>query len=91
MDFAAILLTAIAILIASVDGIMWKLQPNAQKCLKEELQSNVLVTGDYEVQDAPGQKVDYVVSLNWFYFYEVLLLFYSLILNSLFCISGKGL
>lgn len=61
MDFTAVLLTAIAVLIVSVEGIMWNLLPNAHKCLKEELQSNVLVTGDYEVQDAPGQKVDYVV------------------------------
>jgi hypothetical protein len=61
MDFRAQIVTVIAVLIINVDGIMWKLQPNAQKCLKEELQSDVLVTGDYEVQDAPGQKVDYVV------------------------------
>uniref|UniRef100_A0A6M2DXE7 Putative emp24/gp25l/p24 family of membrane trafficking n=1 Tax=Xenopsylla cheopis TaxID=163159 RepID=A0A6M2DXE7_XENCH len=47
--------------ILRVDGIMWKLKPNTQKCLREELQSNVLVTGDYEVSEAPGQKVDYVV------------------------------
>jgi hypothetical protein len=61
MSITALVLTVVALLIVSADGIMWKLQPNAQKCLKEELQSNVLVTGDYEVQDAPGQKVDYVV------------------------------
>lgn len=61
MSITALVFTVITLLIVSVDGIMWKLQPNSQKCLKEELQSNVLVTGDYEVQDAPGQKVDYVV------------------------------
>jgi len=61
MSITTLVLTVIALLIVSVDGIMWKLQPNSQKCLKEELQSDVLVTGDYEVQDAPGQKVDYVV------------------------------
>lgn len=61
MSIRTLVFTVIALLIVSVDGIMWKLQPNAQKCLKEELQSNVLITGDYEVQDAPGQKVDYVV------------------------------
>jgi len=61
MSITALLFTVIALVTVSVDGIMWKLQPNAQKCLKEELQSDVLVTGDYEVQDAPGQKVDYVV------------------------------
>jgi len=61
MSITTLVFTLIALVIVSVDGIMWKLQPNAQKCLKEELQSDVLVTGDYEVQDAPGQKVDYVV------------------------------
>jgi hypothetical protein len=61
MDFTAIVTVVIAFFVVNVDGIMWKLQPNVQKCLKEELQSDVLVTGDYEVQDAPGQKVDYVV------------------------------
>lgn len=61
MEFTALVVAVFAILIVNVDGIMWKLQPNAQKCLKEELQSNVLVTGDYEIQEAPGQKVDYVV------------------------------
>jgi hypothetical protein len=63
MDFTAVFVMVIAVLIVNVEGIMWKLQPNAQKCLKEELQSNVLVTGDFEVQDAPGQKVDYVVCI----------------------------
>jgi hypothetical protein len=61
MSITTLVFTVITLLIVSVDGIMWRLQPNAQKCLKEELQSNVLVAGDYEVQDAPGQKVDYVV------------------------------
>jgi hypothetical protein len=61
MDFTALVVVVISVFVFNVDGIMWKLQPNVQKCLKEELQSDVLVTGDYEVQDAPGQKVDYVV------------------------------
>jgi hypothetical protein len=67
MSITTLVFTLIALLIVSVDGIMWKLQPNAQKCLKEELQSDVLVTGDYEVQDAPGQKVDYVVCTVYIY------------------------
>jgi len=40
---------------------MWTLQPNTQKCLKEELQGNVPVVGEFEVSEAMGQKVDYVV------------------------------
>lgn len=42
-------------------GIMWYLEPNTQKCLKEELHQNDLVTGEYEVSQAPGQKVHYIV------------------------------
>lgn len=61
MDFTTLVVVIISVFVVNVNGIMWKLQPNVQKCLKEELQSDVLVTGDYEVQDAPGQKVDYVV------------------------------
>ncbi|XP_026314822.1 transmembrane emp24 domain-containing protein bai [Hyposmocoma kahamanoa] len=43
------------------DGIMWSLAPNTQKCLKSELQANVLVAGEYDVQEVPGQRVDYIV------------------------------
>lgn len=31
------------------------------KCLKEDVQANVLVTGEYDVSEAMGQKVDYVI------------------------------
>lgn len=41
---------------------MWHMEPNTQKCLREELQQNVPVTGEFEVSDAPGQRIDYVVS-----------------------------
>nr|CAD7199123.1 unnamed protein product [Timema douglasi]CAD7261934.1 unnamed protein product [Timema shepardi]CAD7393377.1 unnamed protein product [Timema cristinae]CAD7573529.1 unnamed protein product [Timema californicum] len=61
MDLNLLIFSIVAILATNVCGIMWNLHPNTQKCLKEELQSNVLVTGDYEVSDAPGQKVDYIV------------------------------
>jgi len=44
-------------LAGSSQGIMFKLQPNAQKCLREEIHADVLVTGKYEVQEAPAQKV----------------------------------
>lgn len=46
------------------DAIMWYLEPNAQKCLREELQKDVLVTGEYEVSEAYEQKVDYQVSVS---------------------------
>lgn len=43
-------------------GINWSLPPNSQKCLKEELHANVLVAGEYDVTEAAGQRVDYIVS-----------------------------
>lgn len=43
-------------------GIMWNLEPNTQKCLKEELQQNIPVTGEFEVSEAAGQTIDYIVS-----------------------------
>ncbi|XP_077297880.1 transmembrane emp24 domain-containing protein bai [Arctopsyche grandis] len=55
---ALVLLTVAA---APARAIMWSLQPNALKCLKEDLNTNVLITGDYDVEEAPDQKVDYVV------------------------------
>ncbi|KAK7874346.1 hypothetical protein R5R35_007816 [Gryllus longicercus] len=61
MDVLTILFFVFGCLTVDVRGIMFKLEPNGQKCLKEELQSDVLVTGDYEISDVPGQKVDYSV------------------------------
>uniref|UniRef100_A0A1L8DUJ1 Putative emp24/gp25l/p24 family of membrane trafficking n=1 Tax=Nyssomyia neivai TaxID=330878 RepID=A0A1L8DUJ1_9DIPT len=51
----------LCICILSVHGIMFNLPPNTQKCLRDEMQPKQLVTGEYEVTDLPGQKVDYVV------------------------------
>ncbi|XP_058824855.1 transmembrane emp24 domain-containing protein bai [Topomyia yanbarensis] len=42
-------------------AIMFRLQPNMQKCLKDDMQGNQIVAGEYEVMGAPGQKVNYVV------------------------------
>lgn len=44
-----------------VQGIMWHLEPNTRKCLREELGQNVLIAGDYDVTELPGQRVDYQV------------------------------
>ncbi|BES91388.1 Transmembrane emp24 domain-containing protein eca [Nesidiocoris tenuis] len=46
----------------STDAIMFKLQPNTQKCLREELRKNHLMVGEFEVTHVPGQKVDYIVT-----------------------------
>lgn len=48
-------------MVTNVNCISWYLEPNTHKCLKEDVQANVLVTGEYDVSEAMGQKVDYVI------------------------------
>lgn len=48
--------------ICPLHGVMFHLAPNTQKCLKEDIQANQLVMGEYEVSDVPGQIIDYIVS-----------------------------
>lgn len=43
-------------------SLMFQLQPGGQKCLREEVHKDVLVTGDYEITEVPGQVVDLHVS-----------------------------
>lgn len=57
MDFRAIILLSSVIFSVS-HGLMFELQPNGRKCLREEVQKDVLVTGDYEVSEVPGQRTD---------------------------------
>jgi len=45
-----------------VNGLMFHLAPNQKKCLKEEIHKDVLVTGEYNLSDAPGQKTDLQVT-----------------------------
>uniref|UniRef100_A0A224XKH7 Putative emp24/gp25l/p24 family of membrane trafficking n=1 Tax=Panstrongylus lignarius TaxID=156445 RepID=A0A224XKH7_9HEMI len=51
----------VIICILEVNSIMFHLNPNSQKCLKEELRKEELILGEFEVSSVPGQKVDYVV------------------------------
>ena len=46
-------------------AIMFPLQPSTVKCLKEEIHKDVLVSGEYTVQEAIGQKVDLRVSYKY--------------------------
>ncbi|XP_017799498.1 PREDICTED: transmembrane emp24 domain-containing protein bai [Habropoda laboriosa] len=51
----------LATLLAYVHGIRFYLEPNSLKCLKEEVQPNVLVAGEYEVSVTPGVKTEYII------------------------------
>ncbi|XP_023017116.1 transmembrane emp24 domain-containing protein bai [Leptinotarsa decemlineata] len=58
ISFSLVILTCFV----SANCIMWTLEPNSQKCLREELQQNIPVIGEFEVSEASGQTVDYVVT-----------------------------
>lgn len=51
-----------ALLLNEVNSLMFHLQPSGQKCLREEIHKDVLVSGDYEITEVPGQTVDLAVS-----------------------------
>jgi len=50
------------IVTTEAESLMFHLQPNTQKCLKEEIHKDVLVTGEYEISEAQNQKVDLTVT-----------------------------
>ena len=53
----------ISLLVSTVHGLMFELQPNGRQCLREEVQKDVLVTGEYEISEVPGQRTDVKVIL----------------------------
>lgn len=48
--------------LATVNCLMFRLPANSKRCLKEEIHKGVLVSGEYELTDAPGAKTDLMVS-----------------------------
>ncbi|CAH1263238.1 transmembrane emp24 domain-containing protein 10-like [Branchiostoma lanceolatum] len=52
----------VCVFLADVEGIGFSLAPNAKKCLREEIHKDILVTGDYELSDAPGQSTHLLVT-----------------------------
>jgi len=54
--------SAILCLIAyHANAVMFYLDPNTQKCLRDQVQAHQLVVMEFEVSDAPGHQIDYVV------------------------------
>lgn len=56
-----LVLLGIICVLENASGVMFYLNPNMQKCLRDEMQAKQLVIGEYEVTDVPGQRVDYIV------------------------------
>jgi len=51
-------------LVGRACSLMFHLEPNSRKCLKEEITKGVLVSGEYDIQKQHGQTVDLVVVDN---------------------------
>ncbi|KAK2714196.1 transmembrane emp24 domain-containing protein bai-like [Artemia franciscana] len=49
-------------LFSGLEGLMLELQPNSRRCLKEEVHKDVLVTGEYEINEIQGQTIDIQVT-----------------------------
>ena len=70
-----------------VDSLRFHVSPNRKKCLHEQIQKDLLVTGDYELSDAPGQKTLLLVCWPLFFGWKLMgaLLLYSYHLIVMFC------
>lgn len=62
----AVLLVVVAMMALEAHSLMFFLQPNVRKCLKEEIHKDILVKGDYELTEVPGHhtKLEVVDSKN---------------------------
>ena len=50
--------------LSPTESLRFHLQPNTKRCLKEEMRKDVLVTGEYELTSAPGQRTDLTVGCH---------------------------
>ena len=62
--------------LAIVNCLMFKLPANSRRCLKEEIHKGVLVSGEYSLSDAPGQRADLLVNIS-----PVILVHFSFCVN----------
>jgi len=62
MEVVQYSLLLLALFSSAVNGLNFHLEPNTRKCLKEEIHKDVLVTGEYEANEVPGQEVDMMVT-----------------------------
>lgn len=62
MDLVHVLCVLLALCLSFSDALRFHLPPSHKKCLKEEIHKDVLVTGEYEMSEAPGQKTTLLVT-----------------------------
>lgn len=58
IDLSVVVLSYLAL----VSALSFTLPPGQEKCLREEVHKDVLVTGEYRLSDAPHQKTHLTVS-----------------------------
>lgn len=56
MDLSQLISVFMLLCLTLSDALRFHLSPNTRKCLKEEIHKGVLVTGEYELSENPGQK-----------------------------------
>uniref|UniRef100_T1ISK4 GOLD domain-containing protein n=1 Tax=Strigamia maritima TaxID=126957 RepID=T1ISK4_STRMM len=62
MEFLQLLALLFAILAINVDALRFHLHPNSRKCFKDEVHKEGFTAGEYEISEAPGQKIDLIVT-----------------------------
>ncbi|ESP01614.1 hypothetical protein LOTGIDRAFT_172557 [Lottia gigantea] len=62
MQYFQVFVLFMTLCITNLNAIMFHLSPNQKKCLRDEIHKDVLVTGEYELSDAPGQKTHLTVT-----------------------------
>ena len=69
----SVIFTVVVILLSSflalVNSLAFILPAGSKKCLKEEVHKDVLVTGEYKLDEAPGQKTHLKVAIADFFNY----------------------
>lgn len=46
-----------------VEGIRFHLNPNKQKCLRDEVQAHQLAVIEFEIAEQPGHQIDFIVCI----------------------------
>ena len=73
MDLILYLTLVSVFIFSTVDSLMFHLDPNTRKCLKEEIHKGVLVTGEYEVK----YYSNYVDSYKYYHSFFFIFLFHN--------------
>jgi hypothetical protein len=66
----ALFLIVLTLFAHPTNGLRFFLAPGQTKCLKEEIHKNIVVSGEYEFSDAPGQTASVLVSFRGNLFYD---------------------